>query len=176
MNSSTLVPFSLGRNGESKSNLVKNRLPSMLGEMHQLLDVFNQKPFYTREYLSNGYSSSTFMPGMDLAETKDKYLVTAELPGMKQKDVKLSYSDGVLVISGEKKSAHNHKETKLHHKELSSGKFIRKVSIPYEVEIDNIEASFENGILTVSLPKTTDISNMGRIIPIKSKGRSFFSF
>ncbi len=92
-------------------------------------------------------------PRVNLEESDKDYIVTAELPGMDKDSVKITFQDGNLSISGEKKIEKKEDEGNFHRFERQHGKFCRTFNIDDLIQSDKIKASFENGILTVTLPK-----------------------
>jgi HSP20 family protein len=105
------------------------------------------------------------MPRLDLAETKDNVTVKAELPGLEAKDLEISISGQTLTIKGEKKQEKEEKDEHRHLIERSYGAFSRTVALPAPVASDKIKATFKNGVLTITLPKTEDAKR--KSIPIK---------
>jgi HSP20 family protein len=97
-----------------------------------------------------------WLPSLDVAETKNELVVKAEIPGMDPKDIDISLSDGVLTIKGEKRQEKEEKEADYHLVERSYGSFIRLVQLPKEVQSDKISASYKDGILKISLPKSEE--------------------
>lgn len=97
-----------------------------------------------------------WLPSIDVAETKNDVVVKAEIPGMDPKDIDISLTDGLLTIKGEKKEEREEKEKDYHLVERSYGAFTRSVRLPKEVQRDKINASYRNGILTVTLPKSEE--------------------
>ena len=95
-------------------------------------------------------------PSLDVVEEKNQYLVKLELPGLKSEDVKITFEDGVLTISGERKEEKSTNENKVHLSERYYGKFERGVRFPSPVEADHIAAKFADGVLEVALPKTEE--------------------
>jgi HSP20 family protein len=95
-------------------------------------------------------------PSLDLAETKNDVVIKAEVPGMDPKDIDISLSNGVLTIKGEKKQEREEKEGDYHFSERSFGAFTRAVQLPTEVQSDKIEASYKNGVLKITLPKSEE--------------------
>ncbi|MHC5009460.1 MAG: Hsp20/alpha crystallin family protein [Planctomycetota bacterium] len=93
-------------------------------------------------------------PAMDVAETEDGLTITAELPGLKKDDVHITLEDGVLSISGEKKFEKEEKEKNYHRVERRYGAFHRSFTLPAGVDASKATASFEDGVLTIALPKT----------------------
>jgi HSP20 family protein len=97
-----------------------------------------------------------WLPSLDIAETKNEIVVKAEVPGMDPKDIDISLSGGVLTIKGEKKQEKEEKEVDYHLTERSYGSFTRLVQLPKEVQSDKISASYKNGILKITLPKSEE--------------------
>ena len=97
--------------------------------------------------------TGTWAPPVDIYETKDKITLKAELPGFDEKQITLRFEDGVLTLEGERKFEKETGDENYHRVERSYGKFVRTFSLPTTVDYEKIAASFENGILTVSLPK-----------------------
>ena len=93
-------------------------------------------------------------PSLDVFDEKDHFVVTAELPGMKNEEIDLSFENGVLSISGERKQSKENKEGETFRSERYFGKFQRSVPRPAAVDSSKITASYTDGILTVTLPKS----------------------
>lgn len=99
-----------------------------------------------------------------MSETKDSVTIKAELPGLEAKDVEVSLSGDMLTIKGEKKQEQEEKDEHRHLVERTYGAFSRMVRLPAPVAADKIKASFKNGVLTVTLPKTEEAKQ--KAIPI----------
>jgi len=99
---------------------------------------------------------NVWVPPLDLYEDKDQLTVKVELPGMKKEDIALSVLEGALSISGERKEQNGHEESETYRSERLYGKFSRTVTLPAPVAVDKIKASYKDGILTVTLPKTEE--------------------
>lgn len=106
-------------------------------------------------------------PSMDISETKDSLVVKVEAPGMDQQDIQISMQENLLTIKGEKKQEKEEKEEHYHRVERSYGAFTRSVRMPVAVDASKVTASFKNGLLTVTLPKTP--ASKGTTIPIKAE-------
>jgi HSP20 family protein len=135
--------------------------------MNDLMDSFFTKGF---DLASPSFWSGKrdFIPSLDMKETEKDYQVAVELPGMDEKDIHLALEENTLVIRGEKKQEKEEKEENYYVKEMSYGSFHRSIALPQEVEIDKVNASFNKGILTVFLPKSTKAKNNVKKIDIKS--------
>jgi HSP20 family protein len=92
-------------------------------------------------------------PVIDVSETDDTIEVSAELPGIDEKDVDVEVADNVLTIKGEKKSEKEEKKKDFHLVERSYGSFLRSVPLPYDVDPAKVTAKFAKGVLTVTMPK-----------------------
>ena len=92
-------------------------------------------------------------PLINLTEDKDKFYVSAELPGVKADELDLQVTGNNLAISGERKIAAEDESAKYHRREREAGTFSRMIGLPSEVDSDKVEAKLENGILTVVVPK-----------------------
>ena len=98
--------------------------------------------------------SNTAVPAVDVSETAEGYAIQVELPGWKPEDVEITFEKGVLTLKGEvKEEAESNSEAKWHSKEIRKASFVRSFSLPAEVEADKANAEFENGVLSLSLPK-----------------------
>ncbi|OGP72850.1 MAG: molecular chaperone [Deltaproteobacteria bacterium RBG_16_49_23] len=95
-----------------------------------------------------------WFPYLDVSETKSDIVVKAELPGIDPKDIDISLSDGMLILKGERKSEKEEKDEDYHLVERSYGTFYRSVRLPREVQSNKINASYKDGVLKITLPKT----------------------
>lgn len=106
-------------------------------------------------------------PAVDIEEEKDKYLIKADIPGIKQDDIKVEIEDGVLKISGERKyeKKEEDKEENYRYYERSYGSFERRFVLPSGVDSEKIDAKYENGVLEIQIPKTA--SKKSKVIKVK---------
>jgi HSP20 family protein len=123
--------------------------------------MFDVEPFW------RGDISWAKIPAVDIADTEKGYEITAELPGMDEKNIEVKYADGTLTIKGEKKDEKEEKKKDYYLSERHYGSFQRSFSVPQGVDADKIEAAFKNGVLTVSLPKTAEAQKKEKQIEIK---------
>lgn len=109
-------------------------------------------------------------PKIEVRENEKEVTVRAEMPGMKEEDIDLELSsDGYLTISGEKKQEHREEHKGSYFSEISYGTFSRTVPLPWELKFDDAKADFENGVLTVTVPKSSDEQDKKRKIAINRK-------
>ena len=111
---------------------------------------------------------SASMPVVDLVEKDNAYELSAELPGMDERDVQISLRDDVLTISGEKKEETEEKKHGWHFAERRFGSFRRAFQLPQDVDAEKIEAAFKKGVLTITLPKNPQAAKVEKKIEIKA--------
>lgn len=106
------------------------------------------------------------LPKLDMAEDEDEVRLSVELPGMDEKDVEVLLSDNVLTIKGEKKAEKETKKEAYAYTERTYGSFHRSIPLDAEVMADKVEARFDKGVLTVTLPKTPEAKTKAKKIPV----------
>lgn len=96
----------------------------------------------------------SFVPSIDISETEDQFLISAELPGMKKEDISINLSNSRLAISGERSLKEEEQGKKFHRVETSYGSFERSFQLPDNVDPESISAAYENGLLNISIEKS----------------------
>jgi HSP20 family protein len=109
------------------------------------------------------------VPSVDITETDKEMTLTAELPGLEEKDVELSLRDGVLTLKGEKKLEHEEEKSEFHLLERRYGSFQRSFRLPDTVDAAKIDAKFDKGVLTVTMPKKAEAKAAARKIAISGR-------
>jgi HSP20 family protein len=134
-------------------------------EMNRLFDDFLPAPFRGRSDLMRFPDGDWgFMPDVDVRETKKNIQVTAELPGVDEKDLDVRLDGNMLTIRGEKRDEKTEKEGTWTRSECCYGSFVRSIPIAAEVDPDRVEATFRKGVLKVTLPKAKpEAADTGRI-------------
>jgi HSP20 family protein len=129
--------------------------------------MFEMEPSWQGGGEGFGFSA----PAIDFAEDEHAYHLTAELPGLSEKDINLSLSDDMLTISGEKREERqeNEKDKNFHYSERRFGSFRRMIQLPQHIDRDKIEANFKNGVLRVTVPKAQDVRQRQRKIVVKGQ-------
>jgi HSP20 family protein len=117
-------------------------------------DLFDETFGRSRAYSSA--TSAVWFPPVDVLESKDSYLIRAELPGMKKEDFNLEVKDGTLTLTGERKFEEPADGVEYHRVERVAGKFVRSFSLPQTVKSDGIQASYRDGVLEVHIPKADE--------------------
>jgi len=100
---------------------------------------------------------SVWSPSVDLSETEDSYEVKAEVPGMNKDEIKISYHDNVLTLSGERKQEEKTDKKNYHRIERAYGRFERSFRLPEEVKAEEIKAKYKNGVLSIEIPKAEKV-------------------
>ncbi|MDQ7797921.1 MAG: Hsp20/alpha crystallin family protein [Candidatus Edwardsbacteria bacterium] len=135
---------------------------SLQDEMNRLfLDFFGRAP--GRRVVGD----SLWAPVMDIEETKDDIIIKAEIPGMTKEDVKIQVSGDIITISGERKREEETRDKTYHRIERSYGQFQRMITLPGEVQSAKAKASYENGVLTIKLPKSEEVKPKEISIDVK---------
>ena len=98
-----------------------------------------------------------FFPPVDVVETEEEYIVRAELPGMRQEDIKVNLADNTVSLKGEKRYEKEEKKTNFYHSERGFGTFERSFTLGTPVQSDKIRARYMNGVLEVVLPKSDQV-------------------
>lgn len=110
-----------------------------------------------------------WLPPVEIAESESALTLTAELPGLDRKDVRVELDGDVLTLRGEKREERRENDRRYHLEERSYGAFQRAFTPPPAVDREKITAEFDRGVLTLHLPKSTDVRPRGREIPVAAK-------
>ena len=137
-------------------------------EMDRLFDDFFA-PAEARSFAPEQAGGAVW-PSLDVVESEQAYMVTAELPGIDQKDIELNLHDNALTIRGEKRSERREEEGGRRYSERSFGRFERTIPFDAEIDADKVEAACENGVLKVTLPKNAQARDRTRRIEIRPQG------
>lgn len=113
--------------------------------------------------------AAAFTPHVDVSETDKEIKVSAELPGMDEKDIDVSITRDALTIRGEKKEEKEDKGKDFYKMERSYGSFTRSIPLPVEVDTDKVQATFKKGVLEIILPKSAKAIQETKKIPVKPK-------
>lgn len=133
-------------------------------DMNRMIEEFFQDPFPRTALQRMGEMPAGFSPRMDVSETDKEICITADLPGMDEKDINITLENGVISISGEKKAEREEKERSYHRVERRYGSFRRSFKLPGEVDFDKVGATFKKGVLRVTIPKPEKpVANRKRI-------------
>jgi HSP20 family protein len=123
-------------------------LSSFQSEMNRLFNSFFDTPT-----TGNGSAARRWLPAMDVVETDEYFVLTADLPGLSEDDVNVEVEENVLTVSGERKAAHEDKREGYVRVERSYGAFRRSLTLPKGVDAEAVSASFDKGVLEIRIPK-----------------------
>ena len=113
-----------------------------------------------------------FVPDMDVSETDKGFIVLMDLPGLEEKDISVEISHHILSVKGEKSINREEKGKKFHRMERMSGSFSRSLQLPPAINSNDVEASFKDGVLTITIPKSPEAQNQVKHIAInKAEGK-----
>lgn len=159
-----LVPWR--RSVGNHKAIADSPLMSLQQEMNEVFDRFFEgfglEPF---DWNWNG-GNGLMRPRVDVAETDDEIVVTAELPGVDEKDIEVSVEDHALTLSGERREEKESRERGYHRREQMYGAFRRTIPLPTGADPDRVSATFKRGVLTVSIGKAE--SGKRRRIPVQA--------
>ena len=145
------------------SNLIRFEPMREMISLREAMDRLFNDAFTPSLSVTSGWQ----VPAVDLFQTDDEVVVKASLPGMKSDDVQISITGDMLTIKGEFKEANEKKEKAYHLREQRYGAFERTFALPTAVVSDKAKAEFENGVLTITLPKAEEVKP--RMITVKAK-------
>jgi HSP20 family protein len=128
---------------------------SPMDRLASLRDEFNRLFDWTAPSRDSGFFSG-WTPALDVYDDKDRLVVKVELPGMKKDEIEISLHDGVLTVSGERKTENEVKEGQTFRSERYFGKFQRSVTLPTAVDAGKVKAAYKDGVLTIDLAKAEE--------------------
>lgn len=135
--------------------------------LHREMDRFFDG-FFSASPVRWGRNEGRFIPSLDVVEKAGEVVVTAELPGLDEKDVDVSIDERMVTIRGEKTEEHEEKDDSFHHVERSFGSFQRHIPLSSPIDRERATASFRKGVLTIRLPKSGEAGRHSRKIKIET--------
>jgi HSP20 family protein len=126
-------------------------------------------PRYMRSFFEDANGSQTpsaYVPRVDISEDTNNIYVHAELPGMSKEDVKITLSEGILTLRGEKKHEEKKEDKNYYRIERRYGSFARQFTLPENVKDEDVHANFNNGVLEITIPKSEPVKPKEREVPI----------
>ncbi len=164
-----LVPWKRGEKNVPVRREEEVPFYSLQREVNRLFDDFFGSGFGLTPF-NGGFMEQygPFNPQVDVTENDQEIKVAAELPGLTEQDVEVSLANDMLTISGEKKAEKEDKGENYYRMERSYGSFQRTIPLPTEVEANKVGATFKNGVLTVTLPKSAQAVQNRKKIAIKA--------
>lgn len=166
MQISDLIPWGRDKEKRPASESGSNPLVTLQRDINHVFEDFWNR-------VENGWNGRSnvvgmFGPSTDVTETDKSVDVSVELPGMTEDDIDISLSSDAMTIRGEKKIEHEEERKGVYMSERSYGSFYRTVPLPAGVDTDKADATFKNGVLTISLPKTAEAQAKIKRIPVKA--------
>lgn len=146
-------------------------LTALRHEIDRMFDDFDLRAWHRpgrRWGMLPGRGAFTLSPASDLVETEEGYRLSMELPGLSEKDVELKVTDGMISLRGEKTEERKEEKEDYHVSERHYGSFHRSFPLPRGVDAEKIDASFADGVLTVTLPKSPEARQRERRIEVKT--------
>ena len=138
-----------------------------LEEMRWWFDEDIARPFMRGVWERIPEEEKSWAPSIDTFEMDDSYVVKVELPGMKLEDIDVSVSDDALTVKGQKKPESGVKDEDYYRSEIAYGSFSRTITLPSTADTKNIEASYEDGMLRIRLPRTAEATPKKVTVSVK---------
>jgi HSP20 family protein len=172
----TKLPVKTERTAARPAVAARWPIVSLHREIDRLFEDFDrgfwgfpmERPTFDMEPLWQRAAAFGALPAVDVSEDEKAYEITAELPGMDEKNIEVKLSNGTLTIKGERTAEREEKKKDYHLQERNYGSFERSFQLPNGVDKNKIEANFDKGILKVSLPKTAEAQKAEKKIAIKT--------
>lgn len=172
MANETKLPVTKSPTAPATAGEVWQPFQALRHEIDQIFDDFGNgfwnRPFRSLARLERNVNKSFSAPAVDVAESDKAYEITAELPGLEEKNIDIKLVNGGLTIRGEKKEETEEKKKDHYVSERRYGSFERYFTLPDGVNADKIEATFKNGVLKVVLPKTEEAQKPAKTISVKA--------
>lgn len=173
--SASKLPVQVDKKGSDAAPQAWRPFEGLRREVERLFDDFDRgawrfplhRSLLPIESFRRGLAAGS-VPAVDITEGEKAYEVTAELPGMDEKNIEVKLANGTLTIKGEKQEEKEEKKKDYYLQERSFGSFERSFPLPEGVDRDKIEASFKKGVLTVTLPKTPEAQKAEKKITVKA--------
>jgi HSP20 family protein len=160
-----LVPW----RSKSESPATGNDLFAPLAAFRREVDrVFDSFVNGFGPWAYNGASLQQLIPALDITESDNEFVVSAEVPGVSEKDVDVTVVGDILTIKGEKKAEHEERNDDYGYTERRYGAFMRSIRLPFEVKDEQIDAKYDKGVLTIRVPKPAEAQKPVRHIEVKA--------
>lgn len=164
-----LTPWRKKKQDTAVARATDDPINELHRQMNDLFDDFFEGFGATRwPVLDRSSNQYVFAPSVDVSETDDEITVSADLPGMDEKDIQVTLDNDVLTIRGEKKVEHEEKKRNYHMVERSYGEFHRAIPMPQGIDAEKVKAKFAKGVLTVSVAKKPEAQSREKRIEITS--------
>ena len=144
-------------------NLINWR-PKTVSSYHSLPNAFER--MIDDNFFVN-YDNNNWTPSVDINESNHAFMITADLPGIKKSDIEVKVEKNVLILNAERKIEKKNDNEKYHFSERRSGTFNRSFKLPKSVKEEKITADFDNGVLSIIIPKAEDAITNNRLIKVK---------
>lgn len=162
MNLKSIIPWNNEKRSLARWPEDSNPFTQLQRRMNNLFD-----DFFGRSSLDlSGGNTGAFQPRIDVSETDKEVRITAELPGLDEKDVEVRVAKNKLTIKGEKKVEKEEEDGDYYHSECSYGYFDRTIELPQGIDADNGKAKFKRGVLKVTIPKNPEAQSHRRRIEV----------
>ena len=144
-------------------NLI-NWKPRTVSSYHTLPNIFERM---VDDNFFFDYDNNDFRPSVDINESNDTFMISADLPGIKKSDIEVKVEENTLILIANRQIDNSDTNEKFHYSERSSGTFSRSFKLPKTVKEEKITAKLDNGVLSIVIPKAEDAIKSNRLITVK---------
>ena len=144
-------------------NLINWR-PKTVSSYHTLPNIFERM---IDDNFFFDYNSNDLTPSVDINESNDAFMISADLPGIEKSDIEVKVEEKILIINANRYIDESDTNEKFHYNERRSGTFSRSFKLPKTVKEEKITAKLDNGVLSIVIPKSEDVVKSNRLIPVK---------
>ena len=144
-------------------NLINWR-PKTVSSYHTLPSIFERM---IDDNFFYDYDNNNWTPSVDINESSDTFMIIADLPGIKKSDIEVKVEENVLILNAERKIDKKSSNEKYHFSERRSGTFSRSFKLPKSIKEEKITADFDNGVLSIIIPKAENAITSNRLIKVK---------
>jgi len=155
------------RHGSGSVNRLREEMETVQSNLNRIFSQFLSGESFP-DSLLEPWGNESGMPSVNESEDSKAYHISIELPGMDEKDIELTLSDGILTVRGEKKEDEEEKGKDFYRRERSYGSFYRTFAVPLEIDEANVSASFKKGVLHIDLPKSEEAQKKVKHIHVKA--------
>ena len=166
MNLGSLIPWRDKTQVDAQTDTYSDPFTSFRREVDRMFDDFFRSAGHGLQPWNAGWQ--TMAPRIDISDADKELLITAEMPGLDEKDFEVTLAGDLLTIKGEKKTENENRNGNAYYVERRFGSFSRSVRLPFEAGDEQVEANYDRGVLTVRVPKPAEAQRHVRRIEVKA--------
>jgi len=139
------------------ADIIRRGERGMVDPFQLMRDMFRWEPFRELGQATAPVVPGEYLPSFELKETKDSYVMKADIPGVKEEDLEVSLVGNTITVSGKREAERVEEGERFHTYERTYGTFARSFSLPEGADLDKVDAEYKNGVLTLAIPKKAEV-------------------